>query len=102
MCEKIRVALSSQTNALAPLKSLSGQPIMDNNQQMKRWEDYFSSLYAEERSRDSSLEAAIFQLPGMTDLVDEPTEDKLFTAIEELHNGKTQGQDNRNSKREQG
>ena len=79
--EKIRVALGPQKNKFAPLKSLSAQSIMDKNQQMKRWVEHNSSLYAEERSVNISLEAAILQLPGMTDLDDEPNEDELLTAI---------------------
>ena len=102
MYEKIRVASKGpQTNKLTAIKSLSEQPIMNKNQLMKRWEKHYSSLYAEERSVNSSLEAAIFQLPEMADLDDEPTEDELLTTIEELHNGKAPGHD-KNSEREQG
>ena len=94
MYEKIRTALGPQINKVAPLKSLSGEQITDKHKQMERWVEHYSCLYSQERSVDESLQEVIPQLPEMTELDHDPTEDELAKAIDELASGKSSGNDN--------
>ena len=78
---------------LAPLKSATGEVIQDREQQMERWVEHYTELYARENVITEDALNAIDCLPELEELDREPTIDELSEALDSLASGKAPGKD---------
>ena len=93
MCDGIKKAPGPTIKKTAPLKTKSGEVIIDSNEQMERWVEHYIELYSTENTITDEALDTIESLPVMTELDTEPTEDDLSKAIDSLKNGKAPGKD---------
>uniref|UniRef100_A0A2C9KAG3 Endonuclease/exonuclease/phosphatase domain-containing protein n=1 Tax=Biomphalaria glabrata TaxID=6526 RepID=A0A2C9KAG3_BIOGL len=93
MYEGIQKALGPSQNKTTPLKSTTGEIITDKCQQMHRWVEHYSELYATTISVSDSALKAIIQLPTMNELDETPTLSELNKAIDNIAARKAPGCD---------
>ena len=93
MYQKMKLALGPTISRSAPLKSSTGEMITSKSDQLKRWVEHYSQLYALERDVPPAFEDLIPRLPIMTELDREPTVMELEKAIDQLAAGKAPGND---------
>lgn len=93
MYDGIKRAVGPTQNKSAPLKSSTGEIIVDKGKQMERWEEHYANLYTRKSLVSQSALDAIEQLPIMHDLDALPTIEELNTAIDKLAAGKAPGSD---------
>ncbi len=58
-----------------PLESKSGEPIIDQRQQMERWVEHYLELYATQNIVSDTALNAIPDLPVLDELDTQPTEE---------------------------
>ena len=75
------------------MKSAAGEVIQDREQQMERWVERYTELYARENVFTEDALNAIECLPELEELDREPTTDELSDALDSLASGKAPGKD---------
>ena len=93
MHDGIKQALGPTQKKTAPLKSAIGEVIQDREQQMERWVEHYTELYARENVVTEDALNAIECRPELEELDREPTIDKLNEALDSLASGKAPGKD---------
>ena len=76
-----------------PLKSATGEVIQDREQQMERWVEHYTELYASENVVTEDALNAVECRPELEELDREPTIDELCEALDSLASGKAPGKD---------
>ena len=94
MYNGIKKALGPPVKGIAPLKSLTGEKITDQEKQMARWAEHYSELYTRETIVTENALSRVLELPLMPELDDEPSMEDLSNAIDSLPSGKSPGSDN--------
>lgn len=91
----LKVALGPSISKSAALKSKEGLPIVDKSQQLERWVEHYSDLYARAdlTRQHAELHNYLPALSVMWELDAEPTQEELRNAIAMLPNGKSPGED---------
>ncbi|XP_047490815.1 uncharacterized protein LOC125040304 [Penaeus chinensis] len=77
----------------APLKSSSGELIVDKGKQLNRWKEHYSVLYSRQSTVSESALAVMEQLSVLHELDEMPTISELSKAIDQLAPGKAPGSD---------
>lgn len=69
MYQKIRCTVGAQVFKLAPIKSTTGELLLDKHQQLDRWVEHYSALYSEDEHvlRNPPLMAKLDAEPSMED-----------------------------------
>ncbi|XP_047494975.1 uncharacterized protein LOC125043065 [Penaeus chinensis] len=93
MYEGIKTATGPTQIKSAPLKSSSGELIVDKGKQLDRWKEHYSVLYSRQSSVSESALAAMEQLSVLHELDEMPTISELSKAIDQLAPGKAPGSD---------
>ena len=93
MYEGIKVATGPSQTKTAPLKSSSGEVIVDKGKQMDRWKEHYSELYSKPSVVSEPAFFAIEQLSVLHELDELPTISELEKAIDQLAPGKSPGSD---------
>ena len=93
MYEGIKAATGPTQSKSAPLKSSSGELIVDKGEQMGRWKEHYSDLYSRQSTVSESALAAMGQLSTLHELDEVPTISDLKKAIDQLAPGKAPGSD---------
>lgn len=93
MFDGIKKAVGPEVKRTAPLKSATGETITDREQQMKRWVEHYSELYARETVVTEAALNTIDDMPVMEELDQVPTLQELSKAIDMLPSGKAPGSD---------
>lgn len=93
MYEGIKVATGPSQTKTAPLKSSSGEVIVDKGKQMDRWKEHYSELYSKPSVVSEPAFSAIEQLSVLHELDELPTISELEKAIDQLAPGKSPGSD---------
>ena len=93
MYDGIKQALGPMQKKTAPLKSATGEVIQDREQQMERWVEHYTELYARENVVTEDALNAIECRPELEELDREPTIDDLSEALDSLASGKAPGKD---------
>ena len=93
MYENIKLAMGPPHKKTAPLKSTTGKVIQDRAQQMERWVEHYSELYAKENVVTEEALDAFECLPVLQELDREPTLNDLSEALDSLTSGKAPGKD---------
>ena len=93
MYEGINKAIGRKTTKVAPLKSVQGDIITDQQGQLDRWVEHYSSLYSEDADVSQDGLDALPSLPTMEELDEEPSLAELEKAIDGLKSGKAPGAD---------
>ena len=93
MYEGIKTATGPTQSKSAPLKSSSGELIVDKGKQMERWKEHYSDLYSRQSTVSESALAAMEQLSILHELDEVPTISDLKKAIDQLAPGKAPGSD---------
>ena len=93
MYDGIKQALGPTQKKTAPLKSATGEVIQDREQQMERWVEHYTELYASENVATEDALNAIECRPELEELDREPTIDELSEALDSLASGKAPGKD---------
>ena len=73
MYDRIKLALGSIQRKTAPLKSATDEIIQSRTQQMERWEEHYSQLYARENAVSEDALNAIECLSVLEELDREST-----------------------------
>ena len=89
----LQQALGPTQKKTTPLKSATGEVIQDREQQMERWVEHYTELYARETVVTQDTTNAIECLPELEELDREPTRDELSEALDSLASGKAPGKD---------
>ena len=90
MYDSIKQALGPTQKKTAHLKLTTGEVIQDREQQMERWVEHYTELYA--RENEDALNA-VECLQELEELDREPTIDELSEALDSLASGKVPGKD---------
>ena len=77
----------------APFKSATGEAIQGQEQQMDRWVENYTELYARENVVTEDAVNAIECLPVLEEFDRKPTIDELIDALDSLASGKAQVKD---------
>ena len=93
MYEGIKMATGKPTKKTAPLKTKSGEIIINKDKQMERWVEHYLELYSKENIVTQSALDSLDSLPTLDILDSEPTAEELSKAIDALANRKAPGQD---------
>ncbi|XP_047486851.1 uncharacterized protein LOC125037704 [Penaeus chinensis] len=93
MYEGIKTATGPTQIKSAPLKSSSGELIVDKGKQLDRWKEHYSVLYSRQSTVSESALAAMEQLSVLHELDEMPTISELSKAIDQLAPGKAPGSD---------
>ena len=93
MYDGIKQALGPTQKKTAPLKSATGEVIQDRKQQIERWVEHYTELYARENVVTEDALNAIECLPELEELDREPAIDKLSEALDFLAFGKAPWKD---------
>ena len=93
MYEGIKTATGPTQCKSAPLKSSSGELIIDKGKQMDRWKEHYSNLYSRPSTVSESALSAMEQFTVMHELDELPTLSELSKAIDQLAPGKAPGSD---------
>ncbi|XP_047500203.1 uncharacterized protein LOC125046469 [Penaeus chinensis] len=93
MYEGIKTATGPTQIKSAPLKSSSGELIVDKGKQMDRWKEHYSALYSRQSTVSESALAAMEQLSVLHELDEMPTISEPSKAIDQLAPGKAPGSD---------
>ena len=93
MFDGIKRAIGPTVKKTAPLKSTTGETIVDRNNQMVRWVEHYSDLYSRETVVTESALDSIEALPVMDELDALPTLEELSKAMDNLSTGKAPGSD---------
>ena len=93
MFDGIKKAIGPTVKKTAPLKSTTGETIVDRNDQMVRWVEHYSELYSRETVVTETALNSIEDLPVMDELDALPTIEELSKAINALSSGKAPGSD---------
>ena len=93
MYDGIKQALGPTQQKTALLKSATGEVIQDRKQQMERWVEHYTELYAKENVVIEDALNAIECLPELEELDRELTIDELSEALDSLASGKAPGKD---------
>ena len=93
MYEGIKVATGPTQSKSAPLKSSTGELIVDKGKQMDRWKEHYSDLYSRPSTFSESALATIEQLSVLHELDEMPTITEVNIAIDQLAPGKAPGSD---------
>ena len=91
MYEGIKVATGPTQSKSAPLKSSSGEHIVDKSKQMDRWKEHNSDLCARSSNVSESALAAMEQLDILHELEEMTTISELSKAIGQLAPDKAPG-----------
>ncbi|XP_076443949.1 uncharacterized protein LOC143282234 [Babylonia areolata] len=91
MYDGIKQALGPTQKKTAPLKSATGE--VNSRQQMERWVEHYTELYARENVVTEDALNAIECLPELEELDREPTIDELSVALDSFAFGKAPGKD---------
>ena len=86
-------ALGPTRKKTAPLKSATGEVIQDREQQVERWVEHYTELYARENVVAEDALNAIECLPELEELDREPTIAELKKALDSLASGNAPGKD---------
>eukprot|EP00745_Piridium_sociabile_P043277 TRINITY_DN8831_c0_g1_i1.p1 TRINITY_DN8831_c0_g1~~TRINITY_DN8831_c0_g1_i1.p1 ORF type:complete len:1016 (+),score=240.62 TRINITY_DN8831_c0_g1_i1:1061-4108(+) len=93
MYDGIKQALGPTQKKTAPLKSTTGELIQDRAQQMERWVEHYSELYARENMVTEDALDAIECLPVLEELDGEPSLEEISEALDSLASGRAPGKD---------
>ncbi|CAE1266123.1 unnamed protein product [Acanthosepion pharaonis] len=93
MYDEIKTAMGPVQNKTAPLKSTTGEVIVDKGQQMERWVEHYSEPYSRQNVVTTTALDVIECLLVIEDLDTKPTTEKLSKAIDSLASGKVPGSD---------
>ena len=93
MYEGIKQALGPTQKKTAPLRSAMGEIIKDREQQMKRWVEHYSALYAKDNMVTEDALNTIESLPVLEELDSQPSLEELGKALDSLAPGKAPGND---------
>ena len=93
MFKGLKKAFGPSPTKCAPLKSLTGELILDKNKQLERWVEHYQALYSTENKVTQTALDSIERLPVLEELDTPPTEDDLLKAINALSSGKAPGSD---------
>ncbi len=93
MYEGIKRAIGPKTTKIAPLKSRTGEVIIDQEEQLQRWVEHYLELYATQNIVTDTAMDAVPDLPVMEELDIPPTLEELSKAIDCLACGKAPGSD---------
>ena len=94
MYEGIRQATGKPTKKSAPLKTKTGEIIIEKDKQLARWVEHYLDLYSRENIILPEALYALEDLTVMEELDAEPTHEELSKAIDALANRKAPGEDN--------
>ena len=89
----LKQALGTTQKKTAPLKSATWEVIQGREQQVERWVEHYTELYARENVVTEDALNAIASLPELEELGREPTIDELSEALDSLASGKAPGKD---------
>ena len=93
MYDGIKQALGPTQKKIVPLKSATWEVIQDREQQMERWVEHYTKLYARENVVTEDALDAIECLPELKELDRELTIDELSEALDSLASGKVPGRE---------
>lgn len=93
MYEGIKKAIGPTTTKIAPLKSRTGEVILDQGKLLQRWVEHYLELYATQKVVTDTALDAIPDLLVMEALDTPPTLEELRKAIDCLACGKDPGSD---------
>ena len=93
MYSGLKKAFGPVTKKVCPLKSADGTLLTDTGQQLARWVEHYSELYAAPRQISSVAIASTPSFPPMLELDELPTFDELNSAIASTPAGKAPGLD---------
>ena len=93
MFDGIKQALGPSVRKTAPLKSKTGNVIIDKTKQMERWVEHYCELYSKVSEVTNEAIDAIHQRPTMTELDEEPDIEELSKALDAMNSGKAPGKD---------
>ena len=93
MYDGIKQALGPKQKKTTPLKSATGEMIQDREQQMERWVEHYTELYATENVVTEDALNAIEYLPELEEFNREPTIDEHSEVLDSLASGKAPGKD---------
>ena len=93
MYDGIKQALGPPQKKNASLKSATGKVIQDREQQMERWVEHYTKLYAMENVVTKDTLNAIECRSELEELDREPTIDELREALDSLSSGQAPGKD---------
>jgi len=91
MYRGIRQVVGPKLKKTAPLLRKSGEVLVEKPQQMKRWAEHFSDLYAHEEKLVESALDSLEQLPLLHSLDLLPTQLEVSKAIDSLKMGRAPG-----------
>ncbi|XP_022093240.1 uncharacterized protein LOC110980661 [Acanthaster planci] len=91
--EGMRKAFGPTARKTAPLKSSSGETIIDHSKQMEWWAEHYQDLYLRENVVTETAINSIPSLPVIEELDNSPTEEELSKAIDSLAHSKAPGND---------
>ncbi|XP_060792978.1 uncharacterized protein LOC132896259 [Neoarius graeffei] len=89
--EKIKFAVGPSKSKVAPIKSKTGELIVDKKKQLERWVEHYSDLYSVERHFEDHV--PLISLSEMSELDTMPTIEELSKGIDQLTCGKAPGTD---------
>ena len=93
MYEGMKKAIGPSIKKSAPLKSTSGQPILDKGKQLDRWVEHYLELYSRETLLTDEALNSMEPLPTLDHLDEIPTIAEVKVAIDDLKSGKAPGKD---------
>ena len=91
----LKVALGPNIKKSAPLKSKDGTVLVDKTEQMQRWVEHFSELYARDEltTPHPDLQGSLQMMAPLMHLDELPTMGELETALASLPSNKAPGMD---------
>ena len=93
MYDGIKEATGPTQKKTAPLKSVTGEVLNDQSEQMERWVEHYSKLYSRQNTvRDDALDA-VERLPILDELDIKPMMEEFIKGFDALAAGKAPGKD---------
>lgn len=94
MYQALKEALGPPVKKSSPLRSLTGELLTNPDDQLDRWVEHYSSLYAQPvAASEAAIIAAVPQLPVLHELDYDITIDEVHKTIKLLRNNKAPGVD---------
>ena len=93
MYADIKQAIGKPVQKCTPLKSKTGEVIMDQGKQLGRWVEHYRDLYSRTNTVSQEALNAIEDMSALEDLDAEPTMQELSKPIDALSRGKPPGED---------
>ena len=89
----LKTALGPAITQVAKLKTENGEPIEVQAEQIERWVEHYTKLYAQDLPGHPGMEAVLLSVGVYAEVDDGLTEEELSEAMSALSNGKAPGED---------